>query len=171
MTARAQEAIATMNALLRSHSRAGLAVIASAGLGVLIALIAVQTSGDSARQNDNWSLPEDQALVLVSSVEGILAEPLFGGDPVVAEPEPEDVATEIDSSGDPWRLLGIVTEGDQRYAVVQNQTLGKLERIVPGDELPGGEHLISVNENSIVYETQEDQTELSLFRDISRTED
>ena len=158
--------------LPQPQRRAAAAVFISAVLGVAFALLAAQTSGNQTNPNDTWSLPDSQDLSLASSIDTILAEPLFGGEPVLPEiVETVEDVTEDDVAGDPWRFMGIVTEGAKRYAVIRNETLGKLQHVQPGELLPGGERLVAVKENSITYEDQTSETEISLFRDASRTKD
>jgi len=171
MSDRIREFGRNISGIARSHRRSGVAILSATALGVVIAFIAMETGKGNAGRSDQWALPEDHTVTLVSAVDTILAEPLFGGEPVLQTTEEVEEQTDEEWTGDPWRLMGIVTDGDQRYAVVRNETLDKLVQILPGAELPGGERLVDVGENSIVFENETELQELSLFRDQSRTED
>lgn len=171
MTSVFHESLSSIAAFAHSYRRTVASIAAAAGLGIVVALIASQSGTGGLSQNDPWALPAKHSVTLASPIETILAEPLFGGEPVLPTPDLEEIVIEEGSSGDPWQLRGIVIEGEDRSVIVYNETLEKLQHIQLGEDLPGGERLIEVRENTIAYEAQSERNELSLFRDLSRTED
>ncbi len=115
---------------------------------------------------DNWVLPADKKIVLTSSVDTILAEPFFGGPPVIVEP-PEQILGDGPVFDD-WYLLGIISEGGRQSIVIMNETSEKIEHAQVGDILPGGELLIEILDNAIEIQSDDENKSIALFRDIER---
>ncbi len=122
---------------------------------------------DKVNLNNDWKVPAETPPILASNLETMLAEPLFGGEPIIPEPpkkvEPLDAPIFED-----WHLVGIVTEGERFQIAIMNDTSGKLELVVVGNVLPGGEKLLAISSNEIEIQHENEIKKISLFRDIER---
>lgn len=138
-------------------------------LGVLTATLSGDIEVDSLNRVESWELPKTRDVVLATDVDAMLAQPLFGGEPVIKEePETADTVSSSDAfTGDDWRLIGIVTEGLSKHVVIFNDTAGKTEIAKLGQTLPGGEELIAIRENDIEILDTDKRKRLSLFVDTS----
>ena len=140
-------------------------------LGLASVALEVSSEYDIPNSMENWELPQTPSMNLTSSLEAILANPLFGGEPflssdLISEAE-EDLGKEelID-----WHLVGIVFEGLSRTALIEIQEAGRIEAILLGDFLPGGETLEEIGENWIVVKQNENRVKISLFTDLDDTQ-
>jgi hypothetical protein len=153
------------------NRNSAVALAGCAGLGLLSGLATLGSDIDETSLSDSWTLSEPPRIALASEVDTMLAAPLFGGEPVIVASEQPVEPVEISNEGDPWSLTGLVFEGMDRFAVVRNKTTDRLQYVTPGGSLPGGEILVEIRPNSILYETQDDVVELALFRDIRNAEE
>lgn len=151
----------------------GFAVISiSAMLGILSASLGTNVAVSTLNSLEDWALPQVSNATLVTDIDTMLAEPLFGGQPIIKE---ETVAVDMDpdatgQEGDLWRLIGIITEGNTKHVVIFNDTAGKIETAELGETLPGGEELIIIRNNDIEILHNEERRQLSLFVDTSAEE-
>lgn len=155
----------------RAHRRNALILMVVAGLGIAAGLATLRGDVDETSFSDNWQLTAPPAVRLASDINTILSEPLFGGEPVVVVPDRPDESVDAESGGDPWTLMGLVFEGSDRFAVIRNDTTTKLQYVATGNSLPGGETLVEIRANSILYQTPDDILELALFRDVKNLEE
>lgn len=139
-------------------------------LGAVVAAIPSGSVSQKSNLSNEWVLPVDPVPTLTSDIGTMLANPLFGGDPVIIE-VPEQVETNDALVKDEWRLIGIITEGGVSQIVIFNQGTEKLESARVGDTLPGGEILTGILENSIEFISENEGMSISLFRDTERYED
>ena len=144
-------------------------VITCGILGVLFAVISGQSANDIPNRTDTWALPQSTPFSLSSSIEDILINPIFGGTPVViaTEEEVEVVEKEVGS----WTLIGIIAEGKTRTILYKDGESGRLIEARTGDQLPSGEQIVSIKENSIELVLENEQIRISLFQDLSNRED
>jgi hypothetical protein len=156
-----------MSRYSRLYKRHIIGLALCAIIGVLSAIIDAGDTLDMTNQSGAWSLPSDNAPILLSNLDVMLAEPLFGGEPIKIElpQSPENIDGPILED---WRLVGIVTEGEHRQIAIVNQVSGKLLLAVPGDTLPGGEELLVISDNEIEIGHTSGIRKISLFKDIER---
>lgn len=148
------------------HRRSAAVVGAFGILGVMSALLDQGPEQGQNSLNDAWSLPSVEEVILASDVEVMLANPLFGGEPIIPEPELEAGEIAKKAPGDEWRLMGIVTEGNTKHVVIFNVTAGKIVTARLGEILPGGEELLSIGANEIEFNDFDESKTLSLFADV-----
>lgn len=133
-----------------------------------LASAAFELNSDYAIPNasSNWALPTPLPLQMTSSVEKMLETPLFGGTPVFSREleTVEDDSLEAEEEIK-WRLVGIISEGIARSALVEVEKDGKIEDVQLGGLLPGGEVLAEVYENSITVKKDNESQNLALFVD------
>lgn len=152
--------------LLR-YRRSVFGVVACAILGILTASLMPMTTPFAVSNTTDWVLPQIGQRPLPSDIDAILANPLFGGDPFVAqEVETEELIVK-NEKGDPWRFIGIVMEGNTKHVVILNETSGKTRVAQLGETLPGGEELVAVGANEIEIFHNDESKKLSLFIDKS----
>ncbi len=113
----------------------------------------------------DWTLPKDRSTELISPLDIMLANPLFGGEPVLIEPPPPAV-TDSNETTQSWRLVGIVTEGQSRSILLENIDTGRLQHARQGELLPDGELLKTIFESSIEVKQDENDVLISLFADL-----
>jgi len=136
-------------------------------LGLTSVALEVSAEYDIPNSLENWYLPQTPSMNLTSSVETILANPLFGGEPVLSSDLASDAEEKIGKEElNDWRLVGIVFEGPARTALIEIQEAGRIEAVRLGDFLPGGEALEEIEENSIVVKQNKNRVKISLFTDI-----
>ena len=153
-------------ALYRAH----LGVLAGCALlGAIVASIPSSSVQQDRNTSTDWSLPVDEAPSLVSGIDTMLAKPLFGGKPVIVA-EKKQLEDNSEARED-WRLIGIITEGELRQAVIFNQATEKLENAEVGETLPGGEILTAILENKIEFDGDDTRKSISLFTDTESKED
>ena len=141
-------------------------VVIAALLGIVVATIGGQAPTESQDREDTWSMPQDLSIAMTSSLETMLANPMFGGEPVViAEPEITETAEEEVILSD-WQLIGIVTEGSQCMILFKEVNKTGLKEGFVGDVLPGGEELVSISDNTIEIRQNGEVTLVSLFQDL-----
>ncbi|MDG2243286.1 MAG: hypothetical protein P8L66_07295 [Rhodospirillaceae bacterium] len=149
--------------LRHSHLAGGL--LLSALLGVVIALLSSNSVQQRASRDANWSLPIENALILESDIDTMLAEPLFGGTPVIKAIS--DAVVEGEEFTE-WSLLGIIAEGNQRQIVFKNVETGEIQHARAGETLPSGETLMEIYDNSIALQKDNESRTIALFEDIER---
>lgn len=138
-----------------------------AALGIAVAMLSASQKQNETNLENSWALPADDVPSLTSDVDTILANPLFGGEPVLAVAPAVAVDPDTPVIED-WRLIGIITEGGQKKIIIMNDTIGKIQSAQVGDTLPGGEILIGIAENAIEFRTGDSLSSVALFRDIER---
>ena len=150
-----------------------LAIIIACGLlGIVFAVVSGQSSTDALNRTDTWTLPQDLPFNLSSSVGDMLVNPIFGGEPIVlAEEEVEEEVQEGEQEVGSWKLVGIISEGPNRTILFKDETSGRLVEARAGEYLPGGEQIISIEENSIELILRDEQFRISLFQDLGNRED
>lgn len=136
-------------------------------LGIVVAMLSASQKQNETNLENSWALPADDVPSLTSDVDTILANPLFGGEPVLAAAPAVAVDPDAPVIED-WRLIGIIAEGGQKKIIIMNDTIGKLQNAQVGDTLPGGEILISIADNAIEFRTGNALSGIALFRDIER---
>ena len=146
---------------LRYYRHIG-SLLLAALLGVVVAQAGFSSVPELPDIENVWALPNAKDLSLASDIETILAEPLFGGEPVVIE-APKVAATDGPILED-WRLLGIITEGLNRQIIILNLASGKVESAQTDDILPGGETLVSISDNAIEIRNGEQRNSIALFQ-------
>ncbi|MBT4740731.1 MAG: hypothetical protein HN793_06600 [Rhodospirillaceae bacterium] len=151
-------------AIRRSRHVGALAICAV--LGFTVSIVNSRSVTEQIQSGDSWILPIYKELDLVSDVDTILAEPFFGGLPVIIEP-PAPVIGDGPILED-WRLIGIITEGERRIIVIMNESSDRIENAQIGDTLPGGELLVEILENAIEIQSDNENMRIALFRDIER---
>lgn len=141
-------------------------------LGIVSALLSGSPQNDGTSEDTGWSLPEERPVVLLSSVPEMLAQPIFGGDPVIESDSDED----NDGVGEDyltvdWRLVGILVEGTETAILFVNEQTGDIENARLGDTLPGGETLKEINPDGIEVLDGDQSVRLSLFQDMKDIEE
>lgn len=148
------------------HLRILAVILACITLGILSATLDSTASDSRITAVHNWLLPTLQESTLASDIDTMLREPLFGGEPFVATPEPEEDLLDA-AEGDTWRLIGIVTEGSTKHAIIFNETIGKVETAQLGQTLPGGEELLAIGSSEIEINDGNENRTFSLFVDAN----
>lgn len=147
------------------YRRSVLGVSCCAILGILTASLMPQTPPPSVNDRIDWILPQIEQQPLPSDINTILANPLFGGEPVVSQEAETETLAEEDEKGEPWRLIGIMTEGNTKHVVILNEISGKSRVARLGETLPGGEELVAVRANEIEIFHNDKSKKISLFVD------
>ena len=158
--------LSSVTAFGRRYRRHLGALALCATLGVSAATLNSMSESEQTQLGDNWVLPVDPETAMISSVDTMLAEPFFGGPPVIVEP-PE----QIESDGpnlDDWHLLGIIFEGNRQSIVIMNEASEELQHAQVGDTLPGGELLIEILDNAIEIQSGNENKSIALFRDVEK---
>lgn len=110
----------------------------------------VDDAGEMASvEADEWFLPVDLAPVRGGAEPDWLAAlPWWGGISIAA---PEDTQANLEEREESWRLLGVIEIGSNSFALVQEaeEQPGALQRVVPGELLPGGERLVRITGQGI----------------------
>ena len=141
------------------------AIVFFMAAGLAAAMLESRTSYGSPLRDGEWTIPADRPAVLSSSLNTMLANPLFGGEPVLMEPPPSAVENISADEGTAWSLVGIVFEGVNRSIVFRDMETGRLHQAQLGDTLPGGEILKTIYANSIEIAEDQNDTLISLFSD------
>jgi len=139
-------------------------------LGLLTALFDVNTAPEPSNVMGEWILPNDNPVTLTTSLEDMLASPLFGGKPVLKTPPEADIVGAETGESEKWRLIGILTEGTMKTVLFENHETGEVEEAILGDLLPGGEELKVIDANSIVVMQDNESIQMSLFQGVDETE-
>lgn len=152
-----------------SEQRSYIGIVLFCGLcGLILPTFNSDMNSTTTDHSDLWVLPHSQSVELTSSVANMLANPLFGGEPVVLKTEeaPED-ADPVSN----WRLIGIVREGANQKILLIEDGETRLKEAILGDRLPGGEKLISISENTIEIESDDGKAQISLFQNTANSEE
>lgn len=153
--------------LLGRYNRHLIGIAICATLGIAVAMLSANQKESETNLENSWALPADAVPLLTSDINTILANPLFGGEPVLAA-RPE-IAVDPDAPViEDWRLIGIIAEGGEKRIIIMNDTIGKLQSAHLGDILPGGETLTGIEENAIEFRADGALSGVALFRDIER---
>lgn len=154
------------------HRFSIITVIASALLGVLSASLIRDTDVSVLDGPIRWELPQNREAQLSTDLDTMLAEPFFGGEPVLSEKlvVTDESTSSEEAEKDKWRFIGIVAEGNTKHVVIFNDTAGKTELTQLGQTLPGGEELITIGPNDIEILDSNERRWLSLFVDNSAKE-
>ena len=144
-------------------------VLLSGLFGLLLTIVDNDISPPASDQSSLWALPTySQSVGLTSSVEKMLANPLFGGKPVILKEEEDSEDADPVSN---WRLIGIVREGTNQTILLIEEGETKLKEAIVGNRLPGGEKLISISENQIEIESDDGKSQISLFHNSRNSEE
>lgn len=147
------------------------AVVAFGVMGVIAALLGGPSADDTRDRTEDWTLPKDNPVVLTSTVQEMLAQPIFGGTPVLELNQEDEQDSEDEAPRGTWRLIGILTEGSEQTILLENEETGKIENAKLGDTLPGGEKLSLIKAGSIEVLIGDENIQLSLFQDLEKTEE
>lgn len=130
-------------------------------LAILISFLGANSSLFSDMDNQDWSLPATPEIKLISELNTILASPLFGGKPEIIEVIQEADKNEI--TNEKWQIIGIIEDGPEKFALINDLSNDKIIPISVGDLFPNGEILLEISKNSISVKNKEEVRTLSLF--------
>lgn len=149
----------------------GIALSACAALGVLTALLADIGSVNTLADGDNWDLPSSNNESTQESVARIVSQPLWGGEPPVSEAEADEGTDEDEFPEDAWRLIGIVSEGPDRWAIVETLSTKELTDLKAGDMLPDGGTITEIDNGSVFFTRRNNEDVVRLFAERTAAEE
>tara|TARA_B100000902_G_C26847810_1_gene686628 strand:- start:34 stop:543 length:510 start_codon:yes stop_codon:yes gene_type:complete len=130
-------------------------------LAIVISLFGANSSLFKETNNQDWSLPNPPEIKLVSELNSILASPLFGGKPEIVEIIEE--VNENENKNGKWKIIGIIEEGEEKFALINDLSNNKIRSVSVGDTFPNGEVLLEILKNSISVKNIKEVRTISLF--------
>lgn len=128
--------------------------------GIIFSVFGVNDSLYNEKSQREWALPSLTQIQMLSNINTILTKPLFGGKPEVIK---EDQITKKETSKGKWKIIGIIQDGQQRFALINDIKKGKITPFEVGDVFPNGEVLLEINVNSISVKNDKKTRVLNLF--------
>lgn len=127
-------------------------------LGVVVAVFKLASDPPAVDTADRWPFPQWAPYRAGPQRDVLARTALWAEDPtkvkVVVEKKPE---------GPPWRFIGTLQEGKTRIAVIELDQGKRIQRIAPGQSLPNGALIKSIDTTTLTYDENGVEKALRLF--------
>jgi len=135
-------------------------IFISVFFGIVFSIFGSNDSLYNEKSQKEWILHSQTQIQMLSNVNTILTEPIFGGKPEIIK---DNITTKKEISEGKWKIIGIIQDGQQRFALINDIKKGKITPFEVGDIFPNGEVLLEINVNSISVQNDNKIRVLTLF--------
>ncbi len=126
--------------------------------GLIVAVFKVSGSPPAVDTADRWPFPQWAPFRAGPQREVLARSTLWAEDPTKAK-----VVVEKKVEGPPWRFIGTFQEGDTRMAVIELDQGKRIQRVGPGQPLPNGALIKTIDTSVLTYDENGIEKALKLF--------